>query len=41
MIGSQSRVEMKGSPVMYEKAGTDPNTVTVRHELCWEMSNQY
>lgn len=33
MLGSPARVEMEGSPVMYEMAGTDPNVVTVRHEM--------
>jgi hypothetical protein len=33
MLGSPARVEMEGSPAMYEMAGTDPNTVTVAHEM--------
>jgi hypothetical protein len=31
MLGDPARLEMEGSPVTYEMAGTDPNTVA--HEM--------
>lgn len=34
MLGTPARVEMEGSPIMYEMAGTEPRSVTtVRHEM--------